>query len=227
MSRKLREVLPAAFPEDTFYFQAADIVTQILNFGLPAQIDVRTVGYDAEQSRGCQGAAAAARRHSRHRRRASAAGGRRAGVLRRDRPHPGRPARPQRQHGRHQHQCQPEFLGAGVAEFLDRSDLGDSLLSRRADAGIPDQLAECARQHAGVDVAGGQRRPGAVPGHAQQCRDVQARHRADQLQPDQHPAGLRRLCQRAGPRSRRRVAADINKVTADLQKQLKPGNTSR
>ena len=44
--RKLREVLPAAFPETTFYFQAADMVTQILNFGLPAQIDVRTVGYD-------------------------------------------------------------------------------------------------------------------------------------------------------------------------------------
>jgi multidrug efflux pump subunit AcrB len=44
--RKLRQALPAAFPEDTFYFQAADIVTQILNFGLPAQIDVRTVGYD-------------------------------------------------------------------------------------------------------------------------------------------------------------------------------------
>jgi multidrug efflux pump subunit AcrB len=42
--RKLREVLPAAFPEDTFYFQAADMVTQILNFGLPAQIDVRTMG---------------------------------------------------------------------------------------------------------------------------------------------------------------------------------------
>jgi multidrug efflux pump subunit AcrB len=44
--RKLRQVLPAAFPDVTFYFQAADIVTQILNFGLPAQIDVRTVGYD-------------------------------------------------------------------------------------------------------------------------------------------------------------------------------------
>src|SRR5271167_218724 len=42
--KKLRQVLPAAFPEDIFYFQAADIVTQILNFGLPAQIDVRTVG---------------------------------------------------------------------------------------------------------------------------------------------------------------------------------------
>jgi len=44
--KQLREALPAAFPEDTFYFQAADIVTQILNFGLPAQIDVRTVGRD-------------------------------------------------------------------------------------------------------------------------------------------------------------------------------------
>jgi multidrug efflux pump subunit AcrB len=42
--RKLREVLPKEFPENIFYFQAADMVTQILNFGLPAQIDVRTVG---------------------------------------------------------------------------------------------------------------------------------------------------------------------------------------
>jgi multidrug efflux pump subunit AcrB len=46
--RKLREVLPAAFPQAIFYFQAADMVTQILNFGLPSQIDVRTVGYDRE-----------------------------------------------------------------------------------------------------------------------------------------------------------------------------------
>ena len=44
--RKLRQALPAAFPDVLFYFQPADIVTQILNFGLPAQIDVRTVGYD-------------------------------------------------------------------------------------------------------------------------------------------------------------------------------------
>ncbi len=43
---KLRKVLPAAFPECVFYFQAADMVTQILNFGIPAQINVRTVGYD-------------------------------------------------------------------------------------------------------------------------------------------------------------------------------------
>src|SRR5271155_4652536 len=48
--RKLRQALPAAFPEDTFYFQAADMVTQILNFGIPAQIDVRTVGYDRKNN---------------------------------------------------------------------------------------------------------------------------------------------------------------------------------
>jgi multidrug efflux pump subunit AcrB len=44
--RRLREALPAAFPSVTFYFQAADMVTQILNLGLPAQIDVRVVGRD-------------------------------------------------------------------------------------------------------------------------------------------------------------------------------------
>jgi multidrug efflux pump subunit AcrB len=48
--RQLRRTLPAEFPESTFYFQAADMVTQILNFGLPAQINVRTVGYDSEKN---------------------------------------------------------------------------------------------------------------------------------------------------------------------------------
>jgi multidrug efflux pump subunit AcrB len=44
--RKLRQILPATFPAEMFYFQPADMATQILNFGLTAQIDVRTVGYD-------------------------------------------------------------------------------------------------------------------------------------------------------------------------------------
>src|SRR5712675_690160 len=43
---KLRKDLSAAFPDDLFYFQPADMTTQILNFGLTAQINVRTVGYD-------------------------------------------------------------------------------------------------------------------------------------------------------------------------------------
>jgi multidrug efflux pump subunit AcrB len=44
--RALRQALPAALPSVTFYFQAADMTTQILNFGLPAQIDARVVGRD-------------------------------------------------------------------------------------------------------------------------------------------------------------------------------------
>ncbi|WP_260706441.1 efflux RND transporter permease subunit [Edaphobacter flagellatus] len=42
--RKLREVLHQRFPDVTFYFQASDIVNQILNFGLPAPIDVQISG---------------------------------------------------------------------------------------------------------------------------------------------------------------------------------------
>ena len=42
--RKLREALPRAFPGTTFAFLPADIVSQILNFGLPAPIDVQVVG---------------------------------------------------------------------------------------------------------------------------------------------------------------------------------------
>ena len=48
--RQLRQILPRTFPEVIFYFQPADIVTQILNFGSPAQIDVRTVGYDRDNN---------------------------------------------------------------------------------------------------------------------------------------------------------------------------------
>jgi multidrug efflux pump subunit AcrB len=44
--RRLRKALPAAFPSVTFYFQSADMITQILNFGLPAQIDLQVVGRD-------------------------------------------------------------------------------------------------------------------------------------------------------------------------------------
>ncbi len=48
--RRLREVLPRRFPGVEFFFQPADIVTQILNFGLPAPIDVQIVGTDMATS---------------------------------------------------------------------------------------------------------------------------------------------------------------------------------
>jgi multidrug efflux pump subunit AcrB len=44
--RRLRQSLPSAFPDVQFYFQAADLVTQVLNFGIPSQIDVQVQGRD-------------------------------------------------------------------------------------------------------------------------------------------------------------------------------------
>ena len=43
---RLRAELPKRFPGIEFFFQPADIVTQILNFGLPAAIDVQFTGAD-------------------------------------------------------------------------------------------------------------------------------------------------------------------------------------
>jgi CzcA family heavy metal efflux pump len=49
--RELRKQLPAQFPGTTFYFLPADITTQILNFGLPAPVDIQIEGADTEGNR--------------------------------------------------------------------------------------------------------------------------------------------------------------------------------
>jgi len=46
-TRQLRTSLAARFPSEIFFFQAADITSQILNFGLPAPIDVQVTGDDS------------------------------------------------------------------------------------------------------------------------------------------------------------------------------------
>jgi multidrug efflux pump subunit AcrB len=43
---KLRTILPQKFPGTTFSFLPADIVSQILNFGLPAPLDLQVIGND-------------------------------------------------------------------------------------------------------------------------------------------------------------------------------------
>jgi multidrug efflux pump subunit AcrB len=47
----LRLKLARAFPGAAFYFLPSDMVTQILNFGLPAPIDIQVVGNDLESNR--------------------------------------------------------------------------------------------------------------------------------------------------------------------------------
>ncbi len=44
--RRLRRELPQRFPGVEFFFQPADIVSQILNFGLPAPVDIQIIGAD-------------------------------------------------------------------------------------------------------------------------------------------------------------------------------------
>jgi multidrug efflux pump subunit AcrB len=46
--RDLRRRLPNMFPGTQFFFQPADIVGQILNFGLPSPIDIQLVGMDLQ-----------------------------------------------------------------------------------------------------------------------------------------------------------------------------------
>ncbi len=47
----LRDRLPREFPAATFSFLPADIVSQILNFGLPAPIDIQVIGFKRDENR--------------------------------------------------------------------------------------------------------------------------------------------------------------------------------
>ena len=48
--RQIREMLHHEFPNTTSFFQPADITTQILNFGLPAPIDVQIAGHSSAKN---------------------------------------------------------------------------------------------------------------------------------------------------------------------------------
>jgi multidrug efflux pump subunit AcrB len=50
-THELRDKLTQAFPGTEFYYLPTDMVSQILNFGLPAQIDVQLVGQQLTQNR--------------------------------------------------------------------------------------------------------------------------------------------------------------------------------
>lgn len=48
--KKLRSHLKTQFPNLLFYFQPADMINQILNFGLPTPIDVKVAGHDKKDN---------------------------------------------------------------------------------------------------------------------------------------------------------------------------------
>jgi multidrug efflux pump subunit AcrB len=49
--RRLRTELAATYPSTTFSFLPADMISQILNFGLPSPIDVQIVGFNVQGNR--------------------------------------------------------------------------------------------------------------------------------------------------------------------------------
>ena len=153
----LRKRLRERFPDMTFFFQPANITSQILNFGLPAPIDVQVVG--RERRRQLRDRAEAGREdfaHSGGGRRPCSPGGRPAGNP------PGRGSREgiadgtdaARRHQQHADLAQRQRHGG--AEFLDELDQRRQLQRRRADAAIPHRFA--GRPAAHSDLGGDQRR---------------------------------------------------------------------
>ncbi|MGY4373978.1 multidrug efflux pump subunit AcrB [Bradyrhizobium sp. i1.3.6] len=196
--RVLREQLPRLFPGVSFAFLPADIVSQILNFGAPAPIDLQIRGANINANfayannllakvRKIPGVADARiqqspnNSHLQHRRR----------------PHPRAICRPDRARRHQQPRGQSRRLLAGSADLLPESGQRRVLLDRDADAAIPDRLA--------------QRAPDAADhGHRQFAIADPRRHRRHQALDLErggvairHPVAGADLCHDLGSRSRR------------------------
>ena len=195
--RELRQRLPREFPGTTFYFLPSDIVTQILNFGLPAPLDVQIDGRDDAGNRKVADKIMAEMRQV-------------PGLvdLRLQEPddYPvldlkvdrtkGAARRLHRARHRHLRAEHPLRLHAAHTAVLSQQEWRE-LQHRGRDPAVQDRFAAGARKHS----AHGARR--AYPGDPRRC-DLDlalggaARHPA--LQHPPHPGSL---CRRAGPRSGR------------------------
>ncbi len=202
--RKLRVALPAAFPEDTFYFQAADIVTQILNFGLPAPIDVRTVGYDRANN---------LRVAKELRQRIAAIPGIADAHLQQEVDAPAFYANIDRTRAA-QLGLNAETVANNVNVSLSSSEQVTPNFWTDPKSGIPYYLAIQTPENrisslndlgnTPVSTSLSVANTGVpVPGSAEQRGNVQARQYPDQRQRGQYSAGLRSLFRRSRPRSRR------------------------
>ena len=139
----LREQLPRLFPGMTFAFLPADIVSQILNFGAPAPIDLQIRGADVNAN-----FAYANKLLSRIRHIPGIADARiqqspnNPDLQHRCRPHPRAICRPDRARRHQQPGRQSGRQRAGRADLLSQSRQRRVLFDRDADAAIPDRFAE-------------------------------------------------------------------------------------
>ncbi len=188
--KRLRAVLHQRFPDTIFYFEAADIITQILDFGVPSQIDVQVNGRHAAQGpSGRPGNRQQVAAGARRRRRAYPANHRRAGIFRQCRSTARGGTRPDRAAGRHRRERVAQRQLPGQSEFLGRSEDRHSLCGVGADAGVPERHHHLDQKYTaaglGQWIPRSQHRAAAV-----QRRDPDARQRTDRFEPRQHTADL-------------------------------------
>ena len=197
--KRLRTLLHQRFPESIFYFEAADIITQILDFGVPSQIDVQVSGrHAAKDLQVAQAIAAKLAARARRRRCPSAADHQRARILRPGRPPACRRTRPDRTAGRQRPERLAQRQLPGQPELLVRPADRHPVSGLGANPRVSQRLHDVADQHTAVDIR--RRRPGSQRAAvAVQRRHPEARQRADGVDPHQHPADLRRLRRGAGP----------------------------
>jgi hypothetical protein len=137
--RDLRHRLNREFPDLTFFFQPADIVGQILNFGLPAPIDVQVIGPLSNAPPTMRWPARSPPPGANPRRggRAPAPGRRRPRAALQRRPHARRSAGPHPAGRGQQPADLAQLQHAARAELLDQSAERRGLSHRGADARIP------------------------------------------------------------------------------------------
>ena len=147
---RLREALPQSFPGSVFSFLPADIVSQILNFGAPAPIDLQVAGPDTGRRRSlCPQAGGRDGPHRRHRRRPRPAVVDLSAAQLRCRSDAGRP----RRHHRARRYQQP--VGQSRRQLPERAGLLAQpeercvVPDRRADAAVPDRFGRADEQHPG------------------------------------------------------------------------------
>ena len=192
----LRRELPRQFPQMQFFFQPADIVNQVLNFGQPAPIDIRVTGPNASEDYAMAGRLV----HDLKR----VAGIADAHVFQ----VPDAPSlrinvdrTMAQQVGMTQEEIAQSLLvslnsSAQRPQFLVGSAERGELSAGGADAAVPGGFG------AGADVAAAGDQGAGRWAVADEHGTINPPARANGAVADQHPSGVRRTRGRAGPRSR-------------------------
>ena len=195
--KRLRVLLRQRFPDAVFYFQPSDIITQILDFGTPSQIDVQVTGkHPVQDIKVPAGPEIPDRANPRRRRHPHPADPRRAGLFGHRRPAAGVGAGADDPADRRPGEHRDLGVLPGQPGILDRPEDRRALAALGAGARIP---ARHAGQGAGPAAEHGGTRRRDQP--VQQRGDVQARRGAERADADQLAADLGRLRVGAGHRS--------------------------